>query len=34
VVLSGSFIRAIEAPSGSKFHADYGPFGSVSISFE
>ena len=33
VVLSGSFIRAIEAPSGAKFHADFGPFGSVSITF-
>ena len=33
VVLSGSFIRAIEAPSGSDFHADFGPFGSVSITF-
>jgi 2-oxo-hept-3-ene-1,7-dioate hydratase len=33
VVLSGSFVRAIEAPSGSQFHADFGPFGSVSISF-
>jgi 2-oxo-hept-3-ene-1,7-dioate hydratase len=34
VVLSGSFIRAIEAPSGSHFNADFGPFGSVSINFE
>lgn len=34
VVLSGSFIRAVEAPSGAEFHADYGPFGSVSCSFE
>jgi 2-oxo-hept-3-ene-1,7-dioate hydratase len=34
VVLSGSFIRAIEAPSGSSFHADFGPFGSVDLSFE
>jgi 2-oxo-hept-3-ene-1,7-dioate hydratase len=33
VVLSGSFIRAVEAPSGAKFHADYGPFGTVSCSF-
>ncbi|MBZ0129071.1 MAG: 2-oxo-hepta-3-ene-1,7-dioic acid hydratase [Rhodobacteraceae bacterium] len=33
VVLSGSFIRAIEAPSGAEFHADFGPFGSVSCSF-
>ncbi len=33
VVLSGSFIRPVEAPSGSRFHADFGPFGSVAISF-
>ncbi|NOX72324.1 MAG: 2-oxo-hepta-3-ene-1,7-dioic acid hydratase [Alphaproteobacteria bacterium] len=34
VVLSGSFIRALEAPSGVEFHADFGPFGSVSCAFE
>jgi 2-oxo-hept-3-ene-1,7-dioate hydratase len=34
VVLSGSFIRPIEAPSGSVFHADFGPFGQVSLRFE
>lgn len=34
IVLSGSFIRPIEAPSGSHFHADFGPFGSVSLSFD
>jgi 2-oxo-hept-3-ene-1,7-dioate hydratase len=33
VVLSGSFIRPIEAPSGSRFEADFGAFGSVSIDF-
>ena len=33
IVLSGSFIRPIEAPSGSRFHADFGPFGSVDINF-
>lgn len=33
VVLSGSFIRPLEAPSGSVIEADYGPFGQVSISF-
>jgi 2-oxo-hept-3-ene-1,7-dioate hydratase len=33
VILSGSFIRAIEAPAGSRFHADFGKFGTVSISF-
>jgi 2-oxo-hept-3-ene-1,7-dioate hydratase len=34
IVLSGSFVRAIEAPSGSRFEADFGAFGSVSLSFE
>jgi 2-oxo-hept-3-ene-1,7-dioate hydratase len=33
IVLSGSFIKIVEAPAGSKFHADFGPFGSVSIDF-
>ena len=33
VVLSGSFIRPIEAPPGSRFSADYGPFGKVEIAF-
>lgn len=33
IVLSGSFIRPVEAPSGSHFHADFGPFGEVSLSF-
>jgi len=33
VVLSGSFVRAIEAPPGSRFQADFGAFGSVSINF-
>lgn len=33
IVLSGSFVRAIEAPSGSRFRADFGAFGSVSINF-
>jgi 2-oxo-hept-3-ene-1,7-dioate hydratase len=33
IVLSGSFIRPIEAPPGSHFHADFGPFGQVSLSF-
>lgn len=33
IVLSGSFIRPIEAPPGSDFEADFGDFGSVSISF-
>lgn len=34
IVLSGSFIRPIEAPPGSRFHADFGDFGSVSLTFE
>lgn len=33
IVLSGSFIRPVEAPAGSDFHADFGAFGSVSIRF-
>jgi len=33
IVLSGSFIRPIEAPPGSVITADYGPFGSVRCSF-
>ena len=34
VVLSGSFIRPIEARHGDSFFADYGDFGSVRIDFE
>lgn len=33
IVLSGSFVRPIEAPPGSCFDADFGEFGSVSIDF-
>lgn len=33
VVLSGSFVRPVEAPSGSVFDADFGSFGSVRIAF-
>lgn len=33
IVLSGSFIRPIEAPPGAGFAADFGPFGSVRIIF-
>ena len=33
VVLSGSFIRPLEAPAGSAFAADFGPFGRVDIAF-
>ena len=33
VVLSGSFIRPVEAQPSDSFHADFGPFGNVSIDF-
>ncbi len=33
VILSGSFIRPIECPSGAEIHADFGSFGSVDINF-
>lgn len=33
IVLSGSFIRPIEAPSDTAITADFGPFGSVHINF-
>jgi 2-oxo-hept-3-ene-1,7-dioate hydratase len=33
VILSGSFIRPVEAPSGSVIEGDFGPFGGVSIAF-
>ncbi len=33
IVLSGSFIRPLEAPSGSHFEADFGRFGQVDIAF-
>ncbi len=33
IVLSGSFVRPVEAPPGSRFEADFGPFGAVSIAF-
>jgi 2-oxo-hept-3-ene-1,7-dioate hydratase len=34
VVISGSFIRPVEAPSGSTIFADFGDFGTVSVFFE
>ena len=34
IVLSGSFVRPIECPSGSKIDADFGAFGRVSITFD
>lgn len=33
VILSGSFIRPVECPSGSRINADFGPFGMVDINF-
>lgn len=33
IILSGSFIRPIECPAGSKIFADFGPFGDGAISF-
>ncbi len=33
IVLAGSFIRPVEAPAGSAFHADFGEFGEVWIRF-
>lgn len=33
VILSGSFIRPVECPSGADIHADFGTFGSVDIRF-
>jgi len=33
VVLSGSFIRPVEAPPGSRFDADFGSFGRICLSF-
>ena len=34
VVLSGSFIRPVECPSGTQIHANFKDFGSVDISFD
>jgi 2-oxo-hept-3-ene-1,7-dioate hydratase len=33
ILLSGSFIRPVEAPPGSRFAADFGPFGHVAVNF-
>ncbi|MCH2077478.1 MAG: 2-oxo-hepta-3-ene-1,7-dioic acid hydratase [Rhodobacteraceae bacterium] len=33
IILSGSFIRPVECPPGTLIEADYGAFGSVSVSF-
>ena len=34
IILSGSFIRPVECPPGSKITADFGSFGTVAISFD
>lgn len=34
IVLSGSFIRPLEAPAGCRIEADFGAFGTVAIAFE
>lgn len=34
VILSGSFIRPVECPSGTNIRADFGDFGSVSLRFD
>ncbi|NDW52969.1 2-oxo-hept-4-ene-1,7-dioate hydratase [Aliiroseovarius sp. PrR006] len=33
IILSGSFIRPVECPSGTDIHADFGAFGSVDVRF-
>lgn len=33
VLLSGSFIRPVEAPAGCRIEADFGPFGQVAVAF-
>jgi 2-oxo-hept-3-ene-1,7-dioate hydratase len=33
IILSGSFIRAMECPPGSHIDADFGPFGRLTCSF-
>ncbi|WP_323036818.1 2-oxo-hept-4-ene-1,7-dioate hydratase [Pararhodobacter sp.] len=33
IILSGSFIRPVECPSGSHIHADFGGFGAVTLNF-
>lgn len=34
VILSGSFVRPVECPPGTRIHADFGDFGGVDISFD
>ena len=33
IILSGSFVRPVECPSGTRIHADFGSFGTVDIDF-
>ncbi len=33
VILSGSFIRPVECPPGTKIAADFGPFGHIDLNF-
>ena len=33
IILSGSFIRPVECPAGSRIHADFGEFGDVQVTF-
>lgn len=33
IILSGSFIRPVECPSGTRINTEFGPFGSVEINF-
>lgn len=33
IILSGSFIRPVECPRGSRIHTDFGAFGSVDVNF-
>ncbi|GAB5448135.1 2-oxo-hept-4-ene-1,7-dioate hydratase [Gymnodinialimonas sp.] len=34
IILSGSFIRPVECPPGTRIHSDFGPFGHVDLSFD
>ncbi len=34
IVMAGSFIRPVEAPPGSEFFGDFGPFGTVTCKFQ
>ncbi|MBY4893296.1 2-oxo-hepta-3-ene-1,7-dioic acid hydratase [Rhodobacteraceae bacterium N5(2021)] len=34
IILSGSFIRPVECPAGTRIHADFGSFGHVDLAFD